>query len=273
MKIVIFLSLLLSLAYAQMPRQVYFDYNYFFVVGSNVNMREAPSLDAPVIQKLQIGDQLKRAQLPENARDTIGGVADIWQHVMYGKTIGYVWRPLLAYGAFKARSNPDILFLLAEIGTKGDSLKIMVLKEGKVIQTEAFAGRKHKLGGFTSIGKMGVDNLEEIICVQEVIHFCGDYKRDIMYAWDGEQLHHFFTAFDGSESDGSILALAQEYLLFPSDIGGKKGLLLYYNETGDNYSGQGKVLDDRTFNGKPLRYLTKVHKQFFWNGTKLIELK
>ncbi len=273
MRIPFFFVLLLSLAYAQMPRQVYFDYNYFFVAASNVNMREAPSLGAPVVAKLQIGEQLKRVELEESARDTIGGVADRWQHVTYGKVTGFVWRPLLAYGAFKARSNPDILFLLANVGSKGDSMKIMILKAGEVIQTETFAARKHKLGGFTSIGKMGLDNVEEIICVQEVMHFCGDYKRDIMYAWDGEKLHHFFTAFDGSESDGSILSLAQEYLLFPSDIGGKKGLLLYYNETGDNYSDQGKILDDRTFNGKPVRYLSKVHKQFFWNGKKLIELK
>ena len=120
---------------------------------------------------------------------------------------------------------------------------------------------------------MGVERLEELIGIQEVIHFCGDFKRDIMYAWDGEKLHHFFTSFDGSESDGSILSLSQQYIVFPSDIGGEKGVIHYHHTVGDNYTKEGKILDDETFNGKPIRYYSKVHKQFFWNGTKLILLR
>ena len=277
----IFCNLSLAAVLGQ-NRGVTNNYVYAFAVGSSVNVRAEPNPAARVVGQLALGQRVEQDYNYQDTMMNIKGVEGRWVSIKADNKSGFVWSPLLALGIVKNGTNPDIMFLLGRTNSQ-DSMKIVVMQAGKLLQTLVFSARYSGEGGerfmgFSTLGKAGITNIDELLAVYLGAMACGGTSEDIMFAWDGQRLHHFFTAADSSEGGGDDNTwIARTYIVLPIDADGEKGVIHYYSEMGDNVEDEDET-EAETSTGEPRQpdpivYSEKIHKVMVWNGTTLVEKK
>lgn len=244
-------------------------HGHVFVFADKVNLRSRPDLSSDILATVDEGTALIHiTQLSK--KDTIGGKVANWVQVIYRDHVCFVWRPLLTYHAFRSHKDPDNLFLIGPGPEEYESM-IKILHKGETQQKLRFRGIK-SIEGLAQArveSNHGVDLVEELIFLEYHAYSCGQMGGEVIFAWDGDTLRPFFT--DWGIGDGGLFE--HEKLILPSHPLGEKGVIHVLEESGE-------YLIDQSENPNPyiqpipeIRFDKRIHRQYLWDGYKLIEMQ
>ncbi len=235
-------------------------------------VRQFPDLNAPILDSLDT-NQIITIKAETDKVLKLGEKIANWYSITYEKnnvrSVGYVWGGNLCIG-FHNRSGKDFLFGIIRTEKKFDnvyhqeylqniaSVKVMNAKELLTEQSfETGSGESLSYGTFSIENNKGLKNVEFIIKALVSGEACGipSYEQYLLY------------------SKGKLVALPQlmsvadadvfyhsENYFFPTDKGGKSGLIIYNMEE-----------MEKDENEKETKKNDK--KTYTWNGEKIKLLK
>lgn len=243
-------------------------YGHIFVFADNVNLRTRPDLGSTVIATVDEGTALIHIT-HLSKKDTIGGKVGNWVQVMYRDQNCFVWAPLVSNWAMRSHKDPDYLFLVGP-GSGDYTSMIKVFHQGVKQQELSFQGLKSIEGlAETRVeGNHGVELIEELIFLEYHAYSCGQAGGDVIFAWDGEVLRPFFTAW--GIGDGGLFE--HEKLILPSSPVGEKGVIHVLKESGEYLIHETESTDPYVQNIPRIRMDYQIHQQYLWDGYKLVEM-
>ena len=272
--------------------QTLFDYNELesHDVGDTVqllfdavNLRSEPDTESKIIQTLTIGSQLKIISKSDETFAASGFIQNWFEVVLLDTKLqessvkGYLWGGFFANNIFESKNDPDVSFLfgLSEIKQEdwGEFPAVLNISENQwgrvpVFQLRAVAkGKEIARIKFEGIGVIGVEHHCELIGnkglrnVNEIIHFnvssdyCGGFFGDIYVFWDKASFHLAKTLHTGFDAP----FFSDKKLIFPTDEGGKPGIIIFHEE-------EGNANDDGTID-----YDYQRDTRLIWTGSELIK--
>ena len=228
--------------------------------ADRVNVRNSPSLDGQVLFTLAEGTPLE--MIYGMSETTLNDESGSWKIVRYQGKTGYIWGPLLAFQAVRSMTDPEVLFVLGP-NKNQEEVGVKVFRNGKRIQEFTFKGLKslHQMSRFESKGNKGVKGIEDLLYITYYAEACGEIGGDVMLAWDGKLLRHFFTST--SMGDGGLFEI--EEIVLPADLHGEKGSIVVYKESGEYH------YDNEQIENQTVEYFQKEIHRYRWNGERLIK--
>ncbi len=215
--------------------------------GNNVNVREAPSIDAKIVQTLPIGYPAEIISKSETMY-TLNDYTTHWYNVSFeyeGEiSTGYIWGGLLSIVSYPLGSDSSELFLFCisrfdeETGFRG---KGRVAKNGKVLSETDFeiiggmdfgaSNYGHSISGFL-LDHAGFADLENVILLSFIYEACGFTNGGIALLWTGKELiygvkgtsvseagefHHYYDIYFPDQIEGSpdyliLVEMTDEYI-------------------------------------------------------------
>lgn len=203
------------------------------IFGDKVNIRTAPSKDAPVLTQLTIGHDVLVIS-SDTATVPLNNWPGHWHLVSFqkdGKTQqGYVHSALLSFMPTTLGPN-TVLYNVVKHKSTNDitvsTLEIRLLNEGRIVGTDTvnlFLGEYDEAYADTH-DTLGLPEWPSAVNLHFGYPACGYVHHDIWLLWDGESQ---FTRLPllSSAADGGVYAESEEYI-FPKMAGGVEGRLLY----------------------------------------------
>lgn len=243
-------------------------YGHIFVFADNVNLRSGPDLSSHVIATVGEGTALIHVT-HLSKKDTIGTKVGNWVQIIYRDQTCFVWAPLVSNWAMRSHQDPDYLFLIGSGQGKYESM-FKVFHKGVKQQELTFRGLKRieELAEARVEGNHGVELIEEMIFLEYHAYSCGQVGGDVIFAWDGDRLRPFFTAW--GIGDGGLFE--HEKLILPSSPVGEKGVIHVLEESGEYLINEVESTDPYAQNLPKIRFDNQIHKQYLWDGYKLVEM-
>ena len=255
--LLIFFSITVNICFSQ-------DYHRFseneevFLFGDNVKLRKSPNINSETLKLLPIGTKVK----VKKATDIIyeyKGFSSPWHLIDYNGTEGYIVGGLISLKKHKSfyDSNGFFLYNLS----KDDSNHLNSVNIRFIQNTEIISEVKIRLFGNGSFeilnyDNRGLENVKDIIVIDNYSEACGIDGGKSYIIFNGENLIPM--ANTSEIGDGGIYHYESNFT-FPSDEGGKKGVVIYNQESGEE--------KDEESNW----YITTSQKRnLIWNGTELI---
>lgn len=210
----------------------YFSENYEFkpgevayLFGNDVKLRKEPNTDSDVLQLLEISTKV---EIIEKTKFTMlfEGRSSPWYKIKHEDSIGYTLGALISLNKI---SYNDLTYLISLKKEKEKLyLKTRLLEKDK----NYIENISELLTGEFSVkayGNKGLENIKSIFFVDYLAESCGVDGGGRYLFFDGDRL---INAIDFSRiADADTYWLLEEYI-FPSDLNGKKGKILYKKEVG-----------------------------------------
>lgn len=160
--------------------------NVVFTDGANV--RNAPSLKASIIGKLQSGALVKFCNEVEQKSDSINGIKSFWKAILFDDKIGYIWAPILADGYFKSYEYSYDVFLIKH-QPKQNVLSIKVYRRNTLLHQQQFKSPSQvEINGSITLGKTINSNTKEVIAIAYAKPDNIGTESYLLYTWDGNVL-------------------------------------------------------------------------------------
>jgi len=241
--------------------------------GDNVNIREKPSLNAGIVDRLPIASVVTVVEKTEEILE-IKRYKERWYRMEYTdgkgkKKSGYIWGGLLAKGYLHEDLDGDGEKEWALFGIVGrteyrSDFEVRYVKKGKVISQEKFEPIETSSddgAGFFSysvytdvLDRSGFTPPLKMVKLMFEYGACDYANGDVIFYLSVNRLRYGLTAVWVSGEAGSIDI---EYI-FPRDKGGEKNSIIIKHTT--------EQLDMDT--GKTISSKTRFEK-YFWNGKTL----
>jgi len=229
-----------------------------FLFGNNVKLRKSPNINSETIKLLPIGTKL---EIRKNTTILYeyNGISSPWYLVNHNGLEGYIVGGLISLKRHKSHYSSDSFFLYGlsknnEHSSK--SINIRLVSNHKIsneIQIQLFGNGDFEILNFNN---KGLENVNDIIVIDNYSEACGiDGGKSYVINNLGKLTHMGNTSEIG---DGGVYHY-ESYFTFPTDEGGKKGVVIYNQENGEE-------MDEKTN-----WYITTSQKrELVWNGKKLI---
>lgn len=273
-----FRFLLFALIFASSSKAQYSDTLVLFqkdqevyLLADSVNVRKEPNAQSAVVAKLPIGTKLKVLDKSSIA-SKINNILMPWYLVSFdGKEKGYVWGGKIAKTSFRSNKNLDIIFHFGMEKMENNTINYQIRVEqlGHELQRITFKGffGYNKQHTCTNISNKGLDNVDDIIQVDGFGEACGDDGGAIIFFWSNNKLSMIDKLYDMSD----VPTFGRSYFVYPSDMEGKKGIVIKREEEGEMlFFDDEKFVDD--WHKNAIRYDKKVATNYKWDGSKLIKL-
>lgn len=240
------------------------------IFSDKAYIRQSPSLQAPVIDSLTIGNPVIASRLTETEL-TLRGMTAPWWQVRYqagGKQKeGYLWLGLLSLGNYR-KDTVQLLYGIEKVipgAAKEDGPKYVVIV--KALNTTHHLLDKKELtvaGGQFAIstegkllGSMGLDKLNAILRLCFSGEACGIPTDFYYYGWTGSKL---LVLPEKSNVFDAGAVSHDEVLLFPKEAGGQAGKII-------------KVITDEEYGDDQETVIKKTTNRevFVWDGEKAVK--
>ena len=225
-------------------------------LGNDVNVRERPNIEGVVMGMVPIGTRMKILSREEDSHE-VRGFSAPWYKVAFispsSFNTGYVWGGLVTEGYDTLDYERDLLILYGlYASSKDDSGHIdtdiqvrLAENNSEILRTIVPGiGTPKTLNYCEVLDNRGLTGIENII----LIHFYDDtnggtYGKQVFF-WDGEDLKHMFSLYDGSDAP----YYSSQRLIFPDDRGGRPEQVILKSEVGywDDEDGR-DVIESRTY--------------------------
>lgn len=241
-----------------------------YLMADSVNIRKEPTMESALVTKLPIGTKLLILDKSKFV-SRINNIPMPWYLVQFnGNQKGYVWGGKIAINSVKSNKNPDIVFHFGmdKIEDKIATYQIRVEQLGKEIQRLTFKG----FGGYlkqhtcTNISNKGLSNVDDIIQVDGFAEACGEEAGSIIFFWANNKL----TFIERQYSVMDAPTFGKTYFIYPSDMLGKKDIIIKKEEEGDMLFDE---TQPNTWYSNSIKYDKNIATEYKWDGSKLIKIK
>lgn len=162
------------------------DFNMSSVYIENTNIRKEASIDAEIIGKGKKGDLLELRY--ERYKDTIDGIAGVWEKVAYNDGYGFVWGNLTSQSAaFKSQEYINHSFVIWE--NKNNQLEVKFSENNTYKETFLLPNTSGlRFYSAFSLGTTYNSNNNDVF-----VFYLGGYDSLIAkyYQWDGSKITPF----------------------------------------------------------------------------------
>ena len=150
--------------------------------------------------------------------------------------------------------------------------QIRVEKDHKELQRLTFEGfgSAYKRHSFSNTSNRGLTNVDDVLYVDGYGEFCGDTGGAIVFFWSGGVLYNVRTLSDSFDAP----YFASETFLYPSDMEGRKGLIVLHELEGhypDEEDEGGNTAVPAVENEAV--YTLDKKTTFRWDGKQLVKAK
>lgn len=238
----------------------------YFIAGNTVNMRKGPSVNTEKLVQLPIGTPVITEKESEE-KYTLNGYDTYWYKVKttYHDTLynGYIWGGFLTKdtAASQTIANTYYMLTLSKVQNEEDWDRVYaylrVFRDGKELAKTEFKviGGMNTYHSIKTLGDRGVKGIKEVIRVEFSDGYCGGAFGDVVFFWDGQKLHYVKQLVDGADAP----MFYDEEFIFPSDPGGKPGIIYFTQKEGEY-----------TDNGTE-RLTTNKKEKYIWTGSVLVK--
>jgi hypothetical protein len=250
--------------------------SYEAIIGAkNCYVRENPSINAKLIDSLQIGKPIKVIKSTENDLE-IKGLNVSWVEVEYQTSLGtitkgFLWKGFVAVG-FHKEGNYIYLTTIDKVEKKLESenyevdnfsITVKLLDEKNVIigqkTTKKAIGDSRYFENKT-IGSLGLKELKNIYRISFSGEACGIPSFYYYFGWNGKEFLKLPEKYD--VGDAGVFYHSENFI-FPKEVGGKPNLILKQVQEAVN--------DDES--GEKNTYVfdvTKHSETYKWDGQKAV---
>ncbi len=254
------------------------DSRYIFAdtayIRASASVRDAP------LDTLLAGDEVKITAIVKQPF-SIKGFTARWLNVTYTKggaqKNGYVWEGLISFTPMRRGATKFVYGLnrmTDSISGKGDDefkskvyhIGLKVVLENAVVASAMFRMIADESAGFTEASAMagqGLEGVSNIIRLTFSGEACGIPTYHYYYAWTGKQLLPLPQLME--VGDAGVYYHTEKFV-FPSEKGGKPGMILLLSEDAEE---TGKV--DKK--GEPVYKEERKTLRYKWDGAKATLLK
>lgn len=248
------------------PFEFYSD-QIVYLLGDSVNVRKEASMDSKSVTKLPIGTRLRIIK-KSDVQMNLNGFTMSWYLVeIKPRQQGYIWGGKFAWNSSRSSKNTDYIFHfgLEKVVDGITTYQIRVEKNHKEIQHLSFEGfgglmKEHR---FTNHSNRGLTNVDDVLCVDANGEFCGDEGGTIVFFWSGNVLQEIKRLSDFTDAP----VFATETFIFPSDMEGKKDVILYHEEVGEYIFSE----DENSSESQTINYEKNEITTFRWDGKQLVK--
>ena len=255
--LLILFTLIINLCFSQEYHK-YSENEEVFLFGNNVKLRKTPDSNSTTLKLLPIGAKVKIKKATSIMYE-YNGFSSPWHLVDYKGTEGYIVGGLISLKKHKSFYNSNAFFVYS-LSKRPDTylsfLNVRYVKNNKVdsqIKIELFGNGSFEILNFNN---KGLENANDIIVVDNYSEACGIDGGKSYIIHNGRDLIHM--ANTSEIGDGGIYHYIS-YFTFPSDEGGRKGVIVYNQENGE-------MKDENT----NWYITTSQQRNLIWNGVKLI---
>lgn len=231
-----------------------------YLFGDNVKLRAAPNTSSNVITLLKIATEVKILEKSTNTQ-LYNGKEWAWYKISSNATIGYVLGGLIALDK-KTINNSTYLVSIKKVAVDETYEKTYaitrVINQNKDGYLENISMLDTNVFSLEVYDNKGLDSIENMAYISYMAESCGVNGGGYYLFNDEKSLNK---AIDVSSiGDGGVYWLSEK-VIFPNDIKGKKGKILFKSE-------EGEVVDEETQHEK-----IKIESiEFVWEG-KLLNIK
>jgi len=140
-----------------------------YLLVDNVALRDCPATQCQKLTTLPIGMKVRLLEKSENPV-TINGVTSSFYKVKIGPDTGWIFGGLISQKTMTSTTNPAIMFVFGEKGTKGSidddvtkKYQIRAVKNGVEIDRLTIDSIELDYANVTNIGNQGLENIDDII--------------------------------------------------------------------------------------------------------------
>lgn len=242
-------------AYGKLDKKTY------YLLVDKVNLRSKPTTKSNIIQELLIGTEFYLIEITDSIL-TINNYSNYWCYVAVidnnkKETVkGYIWSGFFAEGLLESKDDEGVKFVwgISKIDTTNWSIvhiQLRAFKDKKELSKIEFQG----IGTITTNNSCeisdnkGVKNITNILWFNFSDGFCAGAFGDVYVFWDKVFLHHVKQLHSGA--DAPIYSI--ENFIFPNDENGKEGIIILYEEEGEDDIIQYKNSTDYIWTGCELK--------------------
>ncbi len=235
-----------------------------YVFTNDVNLRSYPSLDSSILYTVPFATELR--EISTGGSLTIDGKVGNWRKVFYKDKVCFVWSHLIASIIIRDLDNNNILYLFGHGNEKPG--KIKVIKLGRLLSEIETRFSPRNYNDFEA-RDVSTEGIQKLLVISRYASKCGQISSSESFAWDGHQLHYFFT--ESAVADGRLLNYVKlEPVYEPIE---KKGMFRYISIVGElkekKFKEGGDPYDPR--NIPYIEYTKNISKLMVWNGEKLVD--
>ena len=241
----------------------------YYLIGDGVNIRDIPSTNGNIVEKLPIGKKIKILS-KEPYKLTLRGFESNWYQIYFDNKSGYVWGGMIAFNTISSINNNKIKYHCGiysienlEDNNQRILLQVRISKNnkelGKLITDDdinfSYLNTSSLLVDVESIGNKGLLNVNDIILIKCIQEDKNDFHTSLILFWDKKNIYNVI----GLSSYFNNQASLEEYLIYPNDSKGELNTIIYVSEKwGNNENGY---------------FHDFIIKRFKWNKNGLIEFK
>jgi len=200
-----------------------------YLLADRVYLRKCGSTDCKKIGVLPIGTSFTVLEKNNNPQ-VINGLKSNWYRIKTKDNHGWLWGGFIAERSFGSDTNADIKFVFGRARTEKDSTGAMkefyqlrAFKHNTQLGKIVFESSNIDAASVKNIGNKGVYNLEDIITISLPADASNNCKTTEMYIfWNNRKFTHVGNLTNIADTTNSL----EETLVFPSDMEGKKGLII-----------------------------------------------
>lgn len=250
--------------------------SYEAIIGvKNCYVREKPSINANLIDSLQIGKPIKVVKSTEDELE-MKGLKVSWVEIEYQTSLGttakgFLWKGFVAVG-YHNEGNYIYLTTIDRVEKKLESenyqvdnfsITVKILDERNEIigqkTTKKAIGDSHYFQNKT-IGSLGLKELKNIYRISFSGEACGVPSFFYYFGWNGKE---FIELPEKYEVGDAGVFYHSENFIFPKEVGGKPNLIIKTIEEAEN--------DDETGDNNTYVFdVTKQTENYKWNGKKAV---
>ncbi len=231
-----------------------------FLYGDNVKLREFPNTNSEILKLLPIGEKVIIKKITD-VQYEYNGISSPWYLVNYNNIEGYIVGGLISLKKQKSSYYTNAFYVYSMSKEIKDEysetyINIRFIKDNKVnseIKIKLFGNGEFEI--LISDNK-GLENVKDIIVIDNYSGACGIDGGKSYIIYNGKDLIHM--ANTSEIGDGGIYHY-ESYFTFPSEKGGKKGVIVYNQENGE-------MKDEKT----DWYITTSQQRNLIWDGKKLI---
>jgi hypothetical protein len=208
-----------------------------YTLGTEVNLREKPSVQGKVVAKLPIATKvIIEKELTDSL--TLNGWRAAWCQVRVGNGAtaqkGYIWGGFLTGLCFKSQKDKNIWFIAGVSKFNYDkmdmTLQLRAVKNGvelSKIEFKTVGDYGYMIGG-QSNGNPNFAGVEESLGIKMIYEACDYAQGEYLLLWDGKKLIY---GAEGVSASSAEVFYSTTSILLPTDKGGKKDQLIVRTET------------------------------------------
>lgn len=253
----LFLLFFVNICFSQDDHK-YSENEEVFLFGDNVKLRASPNVNSEVLELLPVGTQIKIKKVT-NKLYQYNGIKTLWYLVDYNGIEGYIVGGLISLKKHNSFNDPNSFFvynLSKEINTDLNAVNIRFIKNDTInseIKIELFGNRSFEISNFDN---RGLENVNDIIVIDNYSESCGIAGGQFYIICNSKGLVYMARTYE--VGDGGMYHEKSTFT-FPSDEGGRKGIIIYNQESGE--------MKDETTNW----YITtSQQRDLQWSGIKLM---